>query len=100
MLLLQELQLQASVLDHVSWQEATTRVVGLLKWMREQPRIKEILDDLKRGPVFDRLRIGGPTARREAASLATGMKEIAAVGLAMAELCSAPDRRDAFHQIA
>jgi predicted nucleotide-binding protein len=101
MSLIDDLRLQASPLDHLGWQEATTRVAGLLAWMREQPEVNRILHDLKgRSSVFARLQSGGPAVRREAAGCAARLEDIAAVGLAMAELCSVPNRRDAFHQIA
>lgn len=101
MSLLEEFKFQASLLDHVGWQEATPRLVGLLKWMNEQPEIKRILDDLKnQSRVYEILRNGGPAAEREAVAAATEMRGVAAVGLAMAERCGAPPGPQALQQIA
>jgi hypothetical protein len=101
MSLVEDLKLQASMLDHVGWQEATPRVAGLLGWMRARPGINRILDDLKNnGPVYERLLRGGSNANPEAAARAASIRDVAAVGLAIAELCSVPDRRDSLHQIA
>jgi hypothetical protein len=84
--------------------EVTPRLVGLLKWMNAQPEIKRILDDLRNsGPVFEQLRAGGPAAFHQAAAAATDFRDVAAVGLAMVEICATPNQSrpsTLFHQIA
>jgi predicted nucleotide-binding protein len=70
--------------------------------MNDQSEIRHILGDLKNtGPVYEKLRNGPhPQARTDAASAAATERDVAAVGLAMMELCSLPNQRDLFHQIA
>src|SRR5438105_2063771 len=101
MSLLQDFRFNASVLDHASWQEITPRLVGLVQWMNDHQELKQVLDDLKnKGPVYERLQIGGPGAEIEAARAAGSPRDIAALGLAMAERCSVPGQPQALHQIA
>lgn len=97
--LAQELKSRAALLDELGWQEATRRVLGLLNWMNEQSEIKRILDELKaKGRMYEQLKIG--TDRRRVAEVATEPEDVAAIGLAMAEACSARNGIDQFHQIA
>jgi predicted nucleotide-binding protein len=102
MLLRDELRTRASVLEYADCKQTTIMLAKLLQWMNEQPEIKPVLQDLKNtGPVYQRLNSGPhPQARREAASAAETEKDVAAIGLAMMELCAVPTGRDQFHQIA
>lgn len=102
MSLREELTTRASVLEHANCKQVTIWLAKLLRWMNEQPEIKPVLQDLKlSGPVYQRLNLGPhPQARPEALLAVETEKDLAAVGLAMMELCAMPRGRDEFHQIA
>lgn len=102
MSLAQDFDFNASLLNDVGWQEATCRLVDFHKWMKVQPEIGRVLDELRStSRVFEILRNGGPRARNNARAAAGGAREAAALGLAMMELCSVETvPRFEFHQIA
>ena len=102
MTLAQDFKFHTSMLEHVGWQEVTPRLAGLLKWMNAQMEIRRILDGLKNsGPVYERLRTGGPATPHEAAAAASDIRDVAAVGLAMIERCVVvSEPRPLFHQVA
>jgi predicted nucleotide-binding protein len=102
MSLREELRTRASVLEYADYRQTTIMLAKLLLWMREQPEIKPVLKDLNTtGPVYQRLNLGPhPQVRRDAASAVETEKDMAAIGLAMMELCTIPGGRDEFYQIA
>jgi predicted nucleotide-binding protein len=102
MSLLQDFRINASLLEDAGWEGITPRLVGLLKWMSDQPGIRTILEDLKsKAPVYEELNRGRPQARSQVVSSAATPRDVAAVGLAMMEECARADEpRPLFHQVA
>lgn len=101
MSLRQDFHHQISMLENVGVREITPRLISLLKWMDAQAEIKRILDDLRSNNLLTSLvNSGDPQRYAKAAAEAGSPEEVAAVGLAMAELCGAGNRITPLFQIA
>lgn len=104
MLLRQEFEHRVLLLNNAGVQELTRRLVGLFKWMNDQPRIKKILDELKaRSPLTPVINSADPNRYKKVARSATSPEELVAVGLYMIEACGWETGGDSFtplHQIA
>lgn len=97
MALRQEFIEEIQVLDNASADVISPRIVHLLQWMRRKLDILPILADLKTSTQVSAILNGEDSGRyAQAMQLAGSRKEVAAIGLAMMEMCSIPTSQSPF----
>jgi hypothetical protein len=84
-----EFERRLSVLKGAHFDDLSGRLVGILDWLAEQPATKRILDYLENSIDFERLFAG--TGARRAAPKTNTVEEVAAVGMALIEMCRKQD---------